>query len=450
VTAAAEDELDRAGRSIGDCPWIPYWFDFYRQRDAAHIARALVRFAPEAASASSLGEAIGAVTRRVRDTVRRSLEAGRPIGVPAGVPAYVFDPHAAQRPPAGIASIDPILNEAPRSSAPSHRDAAAPERAPIGGTGRPLETATRTRMEAAFRTDFGDVRLHTGAEGQTAAGRMHARAFALGSDVAFAPGQHRPGTPVGDALLAHELAHVLQQRPAGGAGARRAVADAPASTGGARIADLETDANRMAGSAVGALEGLAAGPIVPRRTASLAVARCGEEDDLTVQKVVQVRVVRLFDSTGNPDTDIAAWNTHIRPQANMRMQKVADESLSEDRTEELIGQNRTLGESSCGNSTEEERLRQHFGSRTVLPALYLKEIEGPFIGEQIHGGCGSNTVAVIDNFAHSLTLSHEAGHAMGLDHREKTGNLMQAAPGLTDSTLEDDQIRTIRSSSFAQ
>lgn len=43
---------------------------------------------------------------------------------------------------------------------------------------------------------------------------MHA--FTVGSDIAFARGAHRPGTLTGDALIAHELAHVVQQASAGG------------------------------------------------------------------------------------------------------------------------------------------------------------------------------------------------------------------------------------------
>ncbi|MDQ4048465.1 MAG: DUF4157 domain-containing protein, partial [Actinomycetota bacterium] len=39
-------------------------------------------------------------------------------------------------------------------------------------------------------------------------------AFTVGSDVFFAAGEYRPGTPAGDELIAHELTHVVQQRGA--------------------------------------------------------------------------------------------------------------------------------------------------------------------------------------------------------------------------------------------
>ena len=41
---------------------------------------------------------------------------------------------------------------------------------------------------------------------------MNARAFAVGNHIAFGSGEHKQGTLVGDALMAHELAHVIQQK----------------------------------------------------------------------------------------------------------------------------------------------------------------------------------------------------------------------------------------------
>jgi hypothetical protein len=66
-------------------------------------------------------------------------------------------------------------------------------------------------MEGAFGTGLGDVRLHTDATASRLATRFNARAFTVGPHVAFGAGEFRPGTLAGDALLAHEVAHVLQQ-----------------------------------------------------------------------------------------------------------------------------------------------------------------------------------------------------------------------------------------------
>jgi hypothetical protein len=83
---------------------------------------------------------------------------------------------------------------------------------PVTRGGRPLPGTTRSRFEERFGRDFSDVRVHTGADADAAARSIDAEAFTLGSDVAFASGNYRPGTTEGDRLLAHELTHVLQQR----------------------------------------------------------------------------------------------------------------------------------------------------------------------------------------------------------------------------------------------
>jgi peptidoglycan hydrolase-like protein with peptidoglycan-binding domain len=86
--------------------------------------------------------------------------------------------------------------------------------------GRRLPPGERSFFEARFGRDFSDVRVHTGPEADAAARSIDAAAFTLGSDVAFASGNYRPGTERGRRLLAHELTHVVQQ---GGGSARRAV-----------------------------------------------------------------------------------------------------------------------------------------------------------------------------------------------------------------------------------
>lgn len=73
---------------------------------------------------------------------------------------------------------------------------------------RPLPSAVRSRMEAAFGTDFSEVRVRE----DDAAAAMHAAAFTRGSEIAFHPGVWDPSTRDGLEALGHELAHVLQQR----------------------------------------------------------------------------------------------------------------------------------------------------------------------------------------------------------------------------------------------
>ena len=76
----------------------------------------------------------------------------------------------------------------------------------------PCRSATRAFFEPRFGWDFG-VRVHTdGAAAATARG-LRARAFTVGRDIVFGAGEYAPATTPGRALMAHELAHVVQQAP---------------------------------------------------------------------------------------------------------------------------------------------------------------------------------------------------------------------------------------------
>lgn len=88
--------------------------------------------------------------------------------------------------------------------------------APIAGGGM-LPAPIAERFSAAYGRDVSNVRVH--AESSMASD-IGARAFTIGRDIAFAPGQYKPGTTDGDRLIGHELAHVVQQ--AGGAGTLQA------------------------------------------------------------------------------------------------------------------------------------------------------------------------------------------------------------------------------------
>lgn len=68
-------------------------------------------------------------------------------------------------------------------------------------------------MEPRFGQDFSSVRVHAGARAAEAARDAKARAYTVGRDVVFGAGQYAPRSMAGKRLLAHELAHVVQQRP---------------------------------------------------------------------------------------------------------------------------------------------------------------------------------------------------------------------------------------------
>ncbi len=101
------------------------------------------------------------------------------------------------------------------------------------GTGAALPSTIRAAGEHALGFGLGDVRIHADATSSRLASSLYAHAFTVGTDVAFGAGKYRPGTPAGDALIAHELAHVAQQRGQGSA--TSAAAEANANTGAAAL-----------------------------------------------------------------------------------------------------------------------------------------------------------------------------------------------------------------------
>ena len=83
------------------------------------------------------------------------------------------------------------------------------------GSGLPHEVQHRL---APSLGPLADVTVHTDDTADKLNRSVHARAFATGTDVYFAKGEYNPGSPDGDRLIAHELAHVVQQRGAPSSG----------------------------------------------------------------------------------------------------------------------------------------------------------------------------------------------------------------------------------------
>ena len=101
--------------------------------------------------------------------------------------------------------------------------AALPEVPPIvhdvlGQPGRPLDAITRAFFEPRFGQDLSTVRMHTDSHAAKSAHSVNALAYTVGNHVVFGAGQYTQSTREGGRLVAHELAHVLQQR--GGIGRR--------------------------------------------------------------------------------------------------------------------------------------------------------------------------------------------------------------------------------------
>lgn len=77
--------------------------------------------------------------------------------------------------------------------------------------GRPRSDSWRSYFESRFGYDFSQVRVHHDSSAWKAAESINAKAFTVGPDIVFGPGQFAPQTSQGRRLLAHELTHVIQQ-----------------------------------------------------------------------------------------------------------------------------------------------------------------------------------------------------------------------------------------------
>jgi hypothetical protein len=70
-------------------------------------------------------------------------------------------------------------------------------------------------MEQRFGHDFSRVRVHWGAAAEQSAQDVNANAYTVGHNIVFGTGRFAPGTHEGRRLIAHELAHVVQQAGGG-------------------------------------------------------------------------------------------------------------------------------------------------------------------------------------------------------------------------------------------
>lgn len=283
VCATAEQALAGTMWSAMGCPYIERWLGHYSKQPSAYLERALRKYAPETAGAGSAHDYIPLVQQRLR----RGIEQWRTTGEIPEAPKELGDVEMTGATVSGL--VGGLLSGAGRAISgfvggllPGASNAVA---GLANGTGRALTNASnvlfkhqegqesepadplavraqlgnggaldgrvRSRMQSAFGTDFSSVRVHTDATAQALNESLSARAFTIGTDIAFGAGEYRPGTLVGDALIAHELAHVVQQGAASGSSGVMQM-------GNAEPSSLEEDADL---SAVGAMVSLWGGTV---------------------------------------------------------------------------------------------------------------------------------------------------------------------------------------------
>jgi hypothetical protein len=132
--------------------------------------------------------------------------------------------HAGPSPAPVTAASAPRLGR--RESAGTRGPVAPPSvAATLGTRGEALPPSARAFFEPRFGHDFSRVRVHRDAPAAASARDVAAHAYTVGHQIVFGAGQYAPASSVGRSLLAHELAHVVQQS---GALHRSALAPEPA------------------------------------------------------------------------------------------------------------------------------------------------------------------------------------------------------------------------------
>jgi hypothetical protein len=295
--AAADRELARAGRDTQGCPVVDRLLEHYGGRSASYLERSLRKFVPGGGTVGSARDYIPLASARMASGVRRWVETGR---IPEDVPRELRSSLTRGMVGASLGGVLDSLTGAMSSLFGAIGGAfsklgslffkEAPGGSPTGvdrgavsarlGGGRPLEGSSKYRMESAFGHDFSHVRVHDDARAAGVAHDLNAHAFTLGSHVAFASGNYSPGSPVGDALLAHELAHVVQQGSAGDSSTHATASAAP-------DRDVERDADRGAAGALSALYGgePSSAKYQPRARGGLRLSRCAAKPEVKAPAV---------------------------------------------------------------------------------------------------------------------------------------------------------------------
>jgi uncharacterized protein DUF4157 len=126
---------------------------------------------------------------RVADTVMRNGG----VAISAAAPASQVRRSGAAAMAPGCASAPPIVDQV------------------LTNPGQPLDGGARRFMEHRFGRDFSSVRVHADAQAAASARAVDAHAYTVGDHVVFGASNYAPSTVAGRRLLAHELAHVVQE-----------------------------------------------------------------------------------------------------------------------------------------------------------------------------------------------------------------------------------------------
>jgi hypothetical protein len=459
VCGAVDRGLAGTGRNSDGCPHVEFWFDHLADKEASFIERGVQRFAPAARGVASARDYVGAVAERVFTSTVLWAITGSLEGVPEEFATIASSTTGAPAPADGAAAAD--VQFMARAGGANRPDSPSSVRAELGG-GRPLDGAVRSRMEAAYGTGFGHVRIHTDQTGARMSEQFNARAFTVGEHVAFGAGEYRPGTPIGDVLIAHELAHVVQQ---GGAKPSVDGMEVGCANENALESDADAGAIRAAaslwGGSIAALSTIT-GTAIPRLRSGLQLSRCSSKQPCTTRttaptprKTVTVRHSHLWGGGSAGDfTRHLTYADRVYDIAGIDIVAGNAETVNEADTKSTIGADAKVATSgdppNAGSYTAEETAL--FGRNTAggeVTAYYIQEM----LNVDLWGLAYTDSdKLLLEPQVSDRVLAHELGHLLiGRGHPSNNDNIMaksSVASGV--DCLSDDQITDARNDSLAK
>jgi hypothetical protein len=351
--------------------------------------------------------------------------------------------------------------------------------------GQPLDADTRAFMEPRFGEDFSEVLVHADARSAESARAVDALAYTVGHRVVFGAGQYQPATKTGQRLLAHELAHVVQQTSFGPASLHAGLASDQPNTASEQEANVAADRlmqgestvvthetahgvqrspagvgfGILGGAATGALiGGLAAGPLGALAGAAIGAVAGGIIGSVATRggrapactgtaRTLSIDAVRLRGATRDPRADVAFANAVFDPCC-VRVTLARNETATPALSDTWLGGDTDLATGTCGAASPDELnaysgATAQYGLTSPIRAFYAATISSGARGESYPPYCATGTAAAIrgmlkvTNSGADRTLSHELGHVLlnSGDHPPEMDNLMHPTNTATGEQL---------------
>jgi hypothetical protein len=206
----------------------------------------------------------------------------------------------------------------------------------LHSSGEPLDSDTRAFMEPRFGHNFADVRVHHNSKAAESASAVNARAYTFGQSIVFGAGNFAPTTSVGRELLAHELAHTIQQRNPSStppASDRSGIIESSARAAGTRVASGATLSQALPASGVG----LARAPVMP--------------SDLDDQQLA--RELKRATEDLKPGQEPDWWLNALRSEAESRARKRA--KTEQERAEHVAAERQRAEKAAAAERARRER-----------------------------------------------------------------------------------------------